>query len=122
MGVRDRCRRPHRGAVRIKANRLLDRAEDPRKLLDFARTQRPVPCGGAAGRPEEQAQRALADGREDLARAALARRAGMRGQVAPLEEEPLLRTAPAPRAPTARGASWCRHRPRRGRAGQVPDP
>ncbi|MEU9046301.1 MULTISPECIES: PspA/IM30 family protein [unclassified Kitasatospora] len=101
---------------RIKASKVLDRAEDPREVLDFAYTQqlellqqvRRALADVAAGRErgelqiarlresavklEEQAQQALAAGREDLAREALARRAGVQGQVASLEDQaPLLR-------------------------------
>ncbi|MFD0274220.1 PspA/IM30 family protein [Kitasatospora sp. NPDC127111] len=101
---------------RIKANRLLDRAEDPREVLDFAYTQQlellqqvrrgladvatsrkrvELQVAGlrqSAGKLEEQAQQALADSREDVAREVLARRAGVHGQLTALEEqEPLLK-------------------------------
>lgn len=100
---------------RIKANRVLDRAEDPREALDFAHTQQlellqrvrrgladvatsrkrlDLQADGlqtSERRLEEQAQQALAVGQEDLARDALARRAGVRAQLAALEEQqPLL--------------------------------
>ncbi|MBO1414563.1 PspA/IM30 family protein [Streptomyces sp. FH025] len=96
---------------RIRANQALDRAEDPREVLDYAHTQQlellqKVRRGLAdvatsrkrvelqidqlrtsAGKLEEQAQQALAAAREDLAREALARRAGVQNQVAGLEEQ-----------------------------------
>ncbi|BFV55371.1 PspA/IM30 family protein [Kitasatospora sp. CMC57] len=101
---------------RIKAHAVLDRAEDPREVLDYAYAQQvdllqQVRRGLADvvtsrkrtelqiaqvrksnGKLEEQAQQALAAGHEDLAREALARRAGLQGQLSGLEEqEPLLR-------------------------------
>ncbi|MEV7182245.1 PspA/IM30 family protein [Kitasatospora sp. NPDC093679] len=96
---------------RIKANRLLDRAEDPREVLDFAHAQQQdlvhevrrslvevaaarsrVQAQTAALRPaeadlEDQAQRALAEGHEDAARGVLARRAGVHARLADLEEQ-----------------------------------
>jgi phage shock protein A len=100
---------------RIKVDRLLDRAEDPREVLDFAHTQqlellqhvrlgladvatsrKRLELQTAALRNtekqlEDQALQALASGREDLARDVLARRTGVRNQLAALQEhEPQL--------------------------------
>jgi phage shock protein A len=103
---------------RAKANKALDRAEDPREVLDYSYEQQlemvqKVRRGVAdvatsrkrvelqvtqlqlsAGKLQDQAQRALAAGREDLARAVLIRRAAvisqigdMQGQQASLQTE-----------------------------------
>lgn len=94
---------------KIKANKALDRAEDPRELLDYSYTQQlemlqKVRRGVAdvatsrkrvelqlnqlqqsAGKLQSQAQQALAAGREDLAREALSRRSAALSQVTDLE-------------------------------------
>lgn len=94
---------------RIKANKALDRAEDPREVLDYSYEQqqqmlRRVRRGVAdvatsrkrvdlqvnqlrqsSGKLEQQAQRALAVGREDLAREALTRRTAVATQITDLE-------------------------------------
>src|SRR5260370_39852811 len=91
---------------RIKANKGLARAEDPREVLDYSSSQQmemlqKVRRGLAdvatsrkrvelqlnqlqqsAGKLQAQAQQALGAGREDLAREALTRRAGVLSQVA----------------------------------------
>src|SRR5580658_10508839 len=54
---------------RVKANKVLDRAEDPREVLDYS----------------YQPQQALAAGREDLAREALIRRAAATSQISDLQ-------------------------------------
>jgi phage shock protein A len=94
---------------RAKANKVLDRAEDPREMLDYSYEQQlemlqQVRRGLAdvttsrrrielqlaqlrqsAGKLQDQARRALAAGREDLAREALTRRAGVMSQVGDLQ-------------------------------------
>jgi phage shock protein A len=94
---------------RVKANKALDRAEDPREMLDYSYEQQlemvqKVRRGLAdvatsrkrvglqvsqlelsAGKLQDQAQRALAAGREDLARAALIRRAAAASQISDLQ-------------------------------------
>jgi phage shock protein A len=94
---------------RVKANKALDRAEDPREVLDYAYEQQlemvqKVRRGLAdvatsrkrvelqvtqlelsAGKLQDQAQQALAAGREDLARAALTRRAAVTAQISDLQ-------------------------------------
>ncbi|WP_328690363.1 PspA/IM30 family protein [Streptomyces phaeochromogenes] len=94
---------------RIKANKALDRAEDPRELLDYSygqqqelllRVRRGVAdvatsrkrlelqmgtLEQSSGKLQGQAQRALAVGREDLAREALGRRAAVTAQITDLE-------------------------------------
>ncbi|WP_052862884.1 PspA/IM30 family protein [Streptomyces niger] len=94
---------------RIKAHKALDRAEDPREVLDYSygqqqellrRVQRGVAdvatsrkrvelqatrLEQSAGRLQDQAQQALAVGREDLAREALTRRAAVASQVTDLQ-------------------------------------
>jgi phage shock protein A len=93
---------------RAKANKALDRAEDPREMLDYSYQQQlemvqKVRRGLAdvatslrrvelqvtqlqlsAGKLQVQAQQALAAGREDLARAALIRRAAVTSQISDL--------------------------------------
>ena len=99
---------PGRPSPRAKANKALDRAEDPRELLDYsyerqlellqqvrrglagvttsrrrielqlAQLQQP------AAKLQGQAQQALAAGREDLAREALTRRAAVTSQIGDL--------------------------------------
>lgn len=94
---------------RIKANKALDRAEDPREVLDYSYSQQlemlqKVRRGVAdvatsrkrvelqaaqlqqsAGKLQSQAQEALGAGREDLAREALTRRAAVLSQVTDLQ-------------------------------------
>ena len=94
---------------RVKANTALDRAEDPREVLDYSYEQQlemvqKVRRGLAdvttsrrrvelqvtqlelsAGKLQDQAQQALAAGREDLARAALIRRAAATSQISDLQ-------------------------------------
>jgi len=93
----------------MKANKALDRAEDPREVLDYSYTQQlemlqKVRRGVAdvatsrkrvelqldqlqqsAGKLQSQAQQALATGHEDLAREALGRRSAVLSQVPDLE-------------------------------------
>ncbi|MFY9231999.1 MAG: PspA/IM30 family protein [Candidatus Nanopelagicales bacterium] len=92
-----------------KANRALDRAEDPRETLDYSyekqlellqkvrrgvadvatsRKRLELQIQGLAqqeAKLEEQAKAALAGGREDLAREALTRRSGLHVQIADLQ-------------------------------------
>src|SRR6202050_5310238 len=94
---------------RAKANKALDRAEDPREILDYSYQQQlemlqKVRRGVAgvatsrkrvelqvtqlqlsAGKLQDQAQQALAAGREDLAREALIRRAAATSQISDLQ-------------------------------------
>ena len=94
---------------RVKANTALDRAEDPREVLDYSYEQQlemvqKVRRGLAdvttsrrrvelqvtqlelsAGKLQDQAQQALAAGHEDLARAALIRRAAVTSQISDLQ-------------------------------------
>jgi phage shock protein A len=94
---------------KVKANKALDRAEDPREVLDYSYTQQQemlqkVRRGVAdvatsrkrielqisqlrasGGKLEEQAQRAVAAGREDLAREALTRRTAVASQISDLQ-------------------------------------
>ena len=94
---------------RVKANKALDRAEDPREVLDYSYEQQlemvqKVRRGVAdvttsrkrvelqitqlqlsAGKLQAQAQQALAAGREDLAREALIRRAAVTSQISDLQ-------------------------------------
>ena len=96
---------------RIKANKALDKAEDPREVLDYSYAQQQemlqkVRRGVAdvatsrkrvelqinqlrqsGGKLEGQAQQALAAGREDLAREALTRRTAVASQVTDLETQ-----------------------------------
>ncbi|MGP3970367.1 PspA/IM30 family protein [Streptomyces sp. 6N223] len=96
------------GLFRVKANKVLDRAEDPREVLDYSYTQQQemlqkvrrgvadvatsrkrvetqiVQLGQSGEKLNEQAQQALAAGREDLAREALTRRAAVTSQIADL--------------------------------------
>jgi phage shock protein A len=96
---------------RIKASKALDRAEDPREVLDYSYSQQmemlqKVRRGLAdvatsrkrvelqlnqlqqsAGKLQAQAQQALGAGREDLAREALTRRSGVLSQVADLQSQ-----------------------------------
>lgn len=102
----------------VKANKALDRAEDPREVLDYsyqqqsemlqkvrrgvadvATSRKRVELQAArlqqsSDKLEEQARRSLTEGREDLAREALARRSAvtsqledLRGQEAALQAE-----------------------------------
>jgi phage shock protein A len=94
---------------RVKANKALDRAEDPREVLDYSYEQQlemvqKVRRGVAdvttsrrrvelqltqlrlsAGKLQDQAQQALGAGREDLAREALIRRAAVNSQINDLQ-------------------------------------
>jgi phage shock protein A len=94
---------------RAKANKALDRAEDPREVLDYsyerqlemlqqvrrgladvATSRRRVELQAdqlqqSAAKLQDQAQRALAAGREDLAREALIRRAAVTSQIGDLQ-------------------------------------
>src|SRR5580698_7964073 len=96
---------------RAKANKALDRAEDPREILDYSYQQQlemmqKVRRGVAdvatsrkrvqlqvtqlqlsAGKLQDQAQQALAVGREDLAREALIRRAAVISQISDLQDQ-----------------------------------
>lgn len=94
-----------------KANKVLDRAEDPRETLDYSYEKQvellqKVRRGVAdvatsrkrlelqiaqleqqSGKLEEQAKAALAGGREDLAREALTRRSGLAQQITDLQTQ-----------------------------------
>jgi phage shock protein A len=96
---------------RAKANKALDRAEDPRETLDYSYTKQlellqKVRRGVAdvatsrkrlelqmqslqqqADKLQTQAQQALGAGREDLAREALTRRSGLQTQVSDLQAQ-----------------------------------
>ena len=96
---------------KIKANKALDQAEDPREVLDYSYTQQlemlqKVRRGVAdvatsrkrvelqldqlqqsAGKLQSQAQQALGTGREDLAREALTRRSAVLSQVTDLRAQ-----------------------------------
>ncbi|MGW0751130.1 PspA/IM30 family protein [Streptomyces sp. NPDC002587] len=94
---------------RVKANKALDKAEDPREVLDYSyeqqremlqRVRRGVAdvatsrkrvelqvsqLQQSTGKLEGQAEQALAAGREDLAREALTRRTAVEAQITDLE-------------------------------------
>ncbi len=94
-----------------KANKALDRAEDPRETLDYSYTKQlemlqKVRRGVAdvatsrkrlelqvqsleqqGDKLQTQARQALAGGREDLAREALSRRSGLEGQITDLRQQ-----------------------------------
>jgi phage shock protein A len=96
---------------RAKANKALDRAEDPREMLDYSyerqqelltqvrRGLADVTTGRrrvelqlaqlqqSAAKLEGQARQALAAGREDLAREALTRRAAVTSQISDLQDQ-----------------------------------
>ena len=96
---------------RAKANKALDRAEDPRETLDYSyqkqlellqkvrrgvadvatsRKRLELQLGqlqGQSSKLEAQGRKALAVGREDLAREALSRRAALQQQVTDLETQ-----------------------------------
>jgi phage shock protein A len=96
---------------RSKANKALDRAEDPREMLDYSyqkqlellqKVRRGVADVATSRKRLElqmnqlqvqsdklhgQAQHALGSGREDLAREALTRRSGLSGQLADLQAQ-----------------------------------
>ena len=96
---------------RAKANSALDRAEDPRETLDYSyqkqlellqKVRRGVADVATSrkrlelqmnqleqqgGKLHEQAQKALAGNREDLAREALTRRSGVQQQIADLQTQ-----------------------------------
>jgi phage shock protein A len=96
---------------RARANKALDRAEDPRDMLDYSYEQQlemvlKVRRGLAdvatsrkrielqvtqlqlsAARLQDQAQQALAAGSEDLARTALTRRAAVTSQISDLQDQ-----------------------------------
>lgn len=98
-----------RDLFRIKANKALDRAEDPREVLDYSyqrqlemlqRVRRGLAdvatsrkrietqteqLRQSGGKLEGQAQQALGAGREDLAREALTRRTAVLAQIEDLE-------------------------------------
>jgi phage shock protein A len=94
---------------RVKANKALDRAEDPREVLDYSYEQQlemvqkvrraladvatsrkrvelqVIQLQLSVGKLQGQAQQALAAGREDLAREALIRRAAVTSQISDLQ-------------------------------------
>ena len=94
---------------RVNANKVLDRAEDPREVLDYSYEQQlemvhkvrrgladvatsrkrvelqVIQLQLSAGKLQDQAQQALAAGREDLAREALIRRAAATSQISDLQ-------------------------------------
>ncbi len=96
---------------RAKADKALDRAEDPRETLDYSYKKQldmlqKVRRGVAdvatsrkrievqmtqlqqqSGKLQEQAKKALSLGREDLAREALSRRSGLEGQIGDLRTQ-----------------------------------
>jgi phage shock protein A len=96
---------------RIKADKALDRAEDPREVLDYSYEQQlemlqKVRRGVAdvatsrkrvelqvsqlrqsTGKLQDQARQALAAGREDLAREALTRRTAVTSQITDLQDQ-----------------------------------
>jgi len=96
---------------RAKANKALDRAEDPRETLDYSYTKQlellqKVRRGvadvatsrkrlelqlqqlqGQSAKLEDQGRKALGAGREDLAREALSRRSGLQQQIADLQTQ-----------------------------------
>ncbi|MFT4010191.1 MAG: PspA/IM30 family protein [Nocardioidaceae bacterium] len=96
---------------RSKANKALDRAEDPRETLDYsyekqldllAKVRRGVAdvatsrkrvelqlaqLNQQAGKLTDQAQKALSVGREDLAREALTRKSGLASQITDLQAQ-----------------------------------
>jgi phage shock protein A len=96
---------------RAKANKALDKAEDPRETLDYSYVKQQellqkVRRGVAdvatsrkrvelqaqqlqqsSGKLQAQAQQALAAGREDLAREALTRKAGIDQQITDLQAQ-----------------------------------
>jgi phage shock protein A len=96
---------------RSKANKALDRAEDPRETLDYSyqrqldllsKVRRGVAdvatsrkrvelqvnqLDGQSTKLQDQAQKAIAMGREDLAREALTRKSGLTSQIADLKAQ-----------------------------------
>ena len=96
---------------RSKANKALDRAEDPRETLDYsyqrqldllAKVRRGVAdvatsrkrvelqvnqLQAQAAKLQEQAEKAISMDREDLAREALTRKSGLNGQIADLQAQ-----------------------------------
>jgi phage shock protein A len=94
---------------KVKVNKALDRAEDPRDVLDYSYSQQQemllkvrrgvadvatsrkrvelqlIQLQQSAGKLQAQAQQALATGREDLAREALIRRSAVLSQVGDLQ-------------------------------------
>ena len=84
---------------RSKANKALDKAEDPRETLDYSYTKQQellqqvrrgladVATSRKRLELQMQAQQALAQGREDLAREALTRRSGLQQQSADLQQQ-----------------------------------
>jgi phage shock protein A len=96
---------------RSKANKALDRAEDPRETLDYSYTQQQAllqkvrrgladvatsrkrlelqmqQLDQSSSKLQGQAQQALAAGREDLAREALTRRAALQQQITDLQTQ-----------------------------------
>ncbi len=99
------------GIFQAKANKLLDKAEDPRETLDYSyqrqlemlqKVRRGVAdvatsrkrielqadqLKATAAKLESQARQALGQGREDLATEALTRRSGIASQLADLENQ-----------------------------------
>jgi phage shock protein A len=97
--------------LKAKASKALDRAEDPREILDYSyekqlelltKTKRGVADVATSRKRlelqmqqlnqsgdtlQKQAQQALTAGREDLAREALTRRAGLQQQIASLQQQ-----------------------------------
>src|SRR6266516_3598848 len=74
---------------KAKANRALDKMEDPRETLDYS-YQRQLELlmnqlQQQANKLEDQARKALGMGREDLARAALERKSSAQGQLNDLQ-------------------------------------
>src|SRR4029450_7436095 len=96
---------------RSKANKAIDRMEDPRKTIDYSyqrqlellqNVRRGVadvatsrkrielqitPINQQGGKVEGQVRQALAAGREDLAREALTRRSGLQQQIGDLQTQ-----------------------------------
>src|SRR5215470_16558268 len=72
---------------RAKANKALDRAEDPRETLDYSYQKQLELLQNQSSKLEDQGRKALALGREDLAREALSRRAALQQQVTDLETQ-----------------------------------
>ena len=124
---------------RVKADKALDRAEDPREVLDYSYEQQlemvvKVRRGVAdvatsrkrvelqltqlqlsAGKLQDQAQQALGAGREDLARAALIRRAAVTSQISDLQGQQASLQAEEDKTHPRRAAAA-------GEGGCIPDP
>src|SRR6266487_1833369 len=65
---------------KAKANKALDKMEDPRETLDYSYQQQ-------SNKLEDQARKALGMGREDLARGALERKSSAQGQLNDLQAQ-----------------------------------